>query len=353
MHIEKIIHDPVFQLNLVLWMAKEQSAQCFQVRPLFHQYGFSPLVIEQPFKFPVALSRQIDAASTLDISKEPEPEVILEKQATNQAIYFECKAQSFGPTSSNSKQARGHLLATGTAFAEVFHPREHCLLSYLVPDSDRARMSACLASLHSELSSGGFSPGTFSIHGLKSDGLSISYTWDKAFTEHLGLAESQPQEIPVLENITPETDPSPLMLVYTDEDCPDQESRNHYRRVLSEKLRASMLCDLNQEQGEGGFSLSADELLHNTTGGMFKYLGRERQKNMQLFVRNNIFNFIVSDWEKKVPALASLEGQTLTLTWGTDENRQNFLEWLEDRKNIFPAERIREIQSNLFDSGSK
>ncbi len=351
MHIDKLIHDPVFQLNLILWMAKEQPAQCFQVRPLFHQYGFSPLVIEQPFKFPVTLSLQIEAASVSDISKKPEPEVILGKQATKQAIYFECEAQSFGPGSSNSRQAKGHLLASGTAFAEVFRPLEHCLLCYLVPDPDRAAMNACLAGLHSELSSGGFSPGQFSIHGLKVNGGSIIYTWDKAFAEHLGISESQPQEIPVLENMTSETDPSPLMLVYTDEDCPDQESRNHYRRILIEKLRAAMLCDLNQ--GEGEISLSADDLLHNTTGGMYQYLGPERQKTLRAFVRKNVFDFIVTQWERQVPTLARLEGQTLSLAWGAAGNRQNFLEWLEDRKNIFPAERITEIQMNIFDSANE
>jgi hypothetical protein len=112
-----------------------------------------------------------------------------------------------------------------------------------------------------------------------------------------------------------------------------------------------MLCDLNQKQAAGGFSLSADELLHNTTGGMFQYLGRERQKKMRLFVRSNIFDFIVSEWKEEVPALASLEGQVLSLTWATAEQRRNFLEWLEDRATVFPAERVHEIQGGLFDQG--
>ena len=353
MQIEKLIHDPVFQLNLILWMAKEQPEECFQVRPLFHQHGFSPLVIEQPFKFPVALSRQIEALPASTISKEPEPEVILGKPSDKKAIYFECKAHSFGPSSSNSRQARGHLLASGAAFTEVFRPLELCLLGYLVPDSDRERMTDCLATLRSELSSGGFLPGQFSIHGLKVNGESLFYTWDERFAEHLGMAESQPQEIPVMGNITPETDPSPLMLVYTDEDCPDQESRNYYRRILSEKLRAAMLCDLNQEQGEVEMSLSSDDLLHNTTGGMFRYLGRKRQESLQNFVRINIFDFIVKQWESIVPNLAKRGGQTLTLAWGAAENRQNFLEWLEDRKTVFPAERITEIQTSIFDSANE
>lgn len=353
MQIENLIHDPVFQLNLILWMAKEQPEECFQIRPLFYQHGFSPLVIEQPFSFPVAVSLQIESSPASDISKQPEPEVILRKPVDRKAIYFECKAHSFGPESSNSRQAKGHLLASGSAFAEVFSPLDHCLLSYLVPDADRTGMNSCLTSLHRELSSGGFSPGQFSIHGLKVKEGSLFYTWDKRFAEHLEMAESHPHEIAVMENITPETNPSPLMLVYTDEDCPDQESRSYYRRILSEKLRAAMLCDLNQDQGDGEISLSVVDLLHNTTGGTYQYLGRERQKTLRAFVRKNVFDFIVTQWEQKVPTLARLEGQTLALAWGADGNRQNFLEWLEDRNIIFPAERITEIQMNIFDSANE
>jgi hypothetical protein len=353
-NIEKLIRDPVFQLNLILWMAKEQPEACFQVLPLFQQHGFSPFLIEQPFKFPVAVSRQIEGSPALSISKEPEPEVILSKPQDKKAIYFECKAQSFGPGSSNSRQARGHLLASGDAFADVYRPLEYCLLGYLVPDSDRGGMSECLTTLQGELSSGGFSPGQFSIHGLKVDGGSLFYTWGKRLAEHLGMPESQPDEIPVMENITPETNPSPLLLVYTDEDCPDRESRDYYRRILCEKLRAAMLCDLNQEHGELGIPLSSDGLLHNTTGGMFQYLGRKRQESLRNFVRDNIFDFIVQQWESKVPDLAKREGQTLTLAWGGAENKKNFLEWLEDRKAVFPAERITEVQMNItFDSADE
>ena len=40
MKTEALLRDPVFQLNLLIWMAKEQPANSYRVRPLFFENGF-------------------------------------------------------------------------------------------------------------------------------------------------------------------------------------------------------------------------------------------------------------------------------------------------------------------------
>ena len=52
MRTELLLQDPVFQLNILLWMAKEQPPEHFRIRPLFTQLRFSVMYIEQPFRFP-------------------------------------------------------------------------------------------------------------------------------------------------------------------------------------------------------------------------------------------------------------------------------------------------------------
>ena len=52
MKTELFLCDPVLQLNLLLWMAKEQPKDGYRVRPLFHERGFKIIYIEQPFPFP-------------------------------------------------------------------------------------------------------------------------------------------------------------------------------------------------------------------------------------------------------------------------------------------------------------
>jgi hypothetical protein len=134
MKTEDRLRDPIFQLNLLLWMAKEQPAEGYRVRPLFHQCGFRIIYIENPFPFPEATIQQV-AASVLDISQNPEADLILGHDHNGKGLYFEAKANSFGPDSTTAKQGRAHLVATGRVFGEVLAPLKSCLLCYVVPQS--------------------------------------------------------------------------------------------------------------------------------------------------------------------------------------------------------------------------
>ena len=154
MKVDLLLKDPVFQLNLLLWMAKEQDAENYYVYPLFHQLGFRIIYIETAFAFPEETTRAIQD-SGLDISIEPEPDMILGRESDNKALYFEAKANSFSSNSTTCKQARAHLVASGPVFGEVLSPLNACLLCYVVPDSGCGPMSECLTALAKELSNKG------------------------------------------------------------------------------------------------------------------------------------------------------------------------------------------------------
>src|ERR1700676_1052256 len=128
-----LIRDPVFQLNLLLWMAKEQPPIGYVVKPLFFENGFAVLYIEQPFAFPEAAVVAIEKC-TQNISAKPEPELLLRRMLDKKALYLEAKANSFSSTSDTARQARGHLLAAGEVFAEVLAPLQSCLLCYVLPN---------------------------------------------------------------------------------------------------------------------------------------------------------------------------------------------------------------------------
>ena len=228
MKTDALLRDPVFQLNLLVWMAKDQPSSGYRVRPFFFENGFRLVYIEQPFAFPDATARAIDA-SGLQITKTPEPETILGRAADQKALYFEAKANSFGTNSSNSPQARGHLLACGPAFAETLKPLESALLCYVVPQDRCALMAECLSSLSTELRSATLAPGEHSVHGLGVNGTDLIYSWDQKFKQHGGVGLDS---IAVLHELQDDTDPSPLLLVFTDEDCPNQERSGFYRRAL-------------------------------------------------------------------------------------------------------------------------
>jgi hypothetical protein len=285
MKTEALLRDPVFQLNLLLWMAKEQPTAGFRVRPLFYDWGFEIIYIEQPFAFPEE-TMKIMKDSGLEISISQEPELILGRKEDKKALYFEAKANSFSATSKkNPRQARAHLMASGPVFGEVFSPLNTCLLCYMVPADMCQKMSECLTTLAHELRHKGLEPGQFSSHGLAVIGKQIIYSWDSTFKDHVGTTDNA---VPVLDDVAEDTDPAPLVLVFSDEDCSNQEKRDFYRQVVIDQVRACLLCDLHAHTLGERYETSPDNLLAKTTDGIFEYLGRERQKGLRHLVRENI-----------------------------------------------------------------
>jgi hypothetical protein len=325
---EALIRDPVFQLNLLLWMTKEQPSSGYRVRPFFCENGFGIVYIEQPFAFPDTTARAIEASS-LNISKEPEPEMILGRNTDKKGLYFEAKADSFSPESSNSKQARGHLLACGPAFAEALAPFELGLLCYVVPKDRCLPMAECLAKLTTELQSPPMAPGPHSVHGLEVVAQDLVYSWDNAFKQHIGVAGDG---VAILHELQDDTDPSPLLLIFSDQDCPNPERAGYYRRVLVNQVVAKLVADLHLLPLEQPYSITARELLLHTSDGILNYLARDRQKNMINIVRQNVFARIASSWRDKSFTPVQLEGDRLQINFKDNLAKEPFMDWLEDPK---------------------
>jgi hypothetical protein len=343
MKVELLLKDPVFQLNILL--AKEQPPDHFRVRPLFHQLRFSIEYIEQPFFFPDELIGAVEA-SGIEISTKPEPELMLSRSEDNKALYFEAKAGSFGPESSNRRQALGHLLAAGPAFSEVYAPLTTCLLCYVLPAGEHGPMADCLAGLSMELSGKGLRPGQYSVHELSVEDSQLVYAWDQAFCDHVGSIE---RRAVLINHVEDETDPAPLLLIFSDEDCPNCESRDFYRRALIEQVRASLLCDLHSLEVGVEISMTVDEVLVKTTEELFNFLGKQRQKSLRRFVRTNVLGHLFDHWKEKQPGVMTLAGNELTIQWSTGDQKEEFLEWLEDRRRAFPLARPPQDQPTLFD----
>jgi len=331
-----LVRDPVFQLNLLLWMAKEQPADAYVVRPLFFEQGYSILYIENPFPFPPDTLRAIEE-SKKEISKKPEPELILGRMRDKTALYFEAKANSFSSESETSKQARGHLLAAGEAFAEVMAPLRSCLLCYVVPEDNRPLMGVCLHELAAELATAGLKPSLHSCHGLAVESPSLRYSWDDSFRKHVGIAESSSV---IMSGITEDTDPSPLFLIYTDEDYPDDEQRDLLRRCLVNQVHALLVCDINRVPPNELYQCSAESLLIEITDDLFRFLGRARQKGMRRLVTENVLRRIAEFSKDKYSGAVVVQGQQLLIRFPDESTKTAFLDWLEDfKRTTFQAKK--------------
>jgi hypothetical protein len=341
-----LIRDPIFQLNLLLWMTKEQPPSGYVVKPLFFQTGFRVVYIEQPFPLPQETVRAIQT-SERDISIAPEPELLLGRMPDKRALYFEAKANSFSSTSANCKQARAHLLAAGPAFGEVMAPYRSCLLCYVVPEETRPLMGECLSELVTDLGSCGLQPGTHSCHGLSVLDQELHYSWDESFQGHTGVSGTSAVVLsPVLED----TDPSPLFLIYTDEDYPGTEYRDLLRRCIVNQVHAYLVCDLHRQRFDDTYERSAQSLLTEMTEGLYDYLGRKRQKAMRRLVTENVFRRIAEFSKDRFPGV-QLQRDVLSITFADEQGKAGFLEWLEDfKRTAFQAAKPPDELPSLFDN---
>ncbi len=345
MNHDSLIRDPLVQLNLLLWMAKEQPHDAFVVRPVYHELGFRLIYIEHPFKFPQESMSAIDA-SRLAISREPEPEVILGRAADRHALYFEAKADSFSPDSDNSKQARGHLLATGPAFAEVMAPLSSCLLCYLVPEGNRDLMHACLDTLSQQLSDEGFEAGLHSTHGLSVVDRELRYSWDEAFKRHVAVDEDGAT---VMRDLDADTDPTPLLLVYSVEDYPDKERQDLLRQCLIDQVHALLLSERHRLAPPAAYECSAESLLVEMTDGVFGFLGRRRQKGMRDLVRHSVLRRIQEYSQDRFEDVVTFTGRVLRISFPNQDRKTRFLDWFEDAKRTaFEAKKPPQKSLPLF-----
>jgi len=348
MELDRLIRNPGFQLNLLLWMAKEQPEGCEQVRPLFAELGLRLLSVEKPFPLPEEMARQIGEME-LEISTKPEPELILQRPEDGKALYFEAKASSFGPDSSTARQARGHLLACGPAFAEVLTPLRECLLCYVLPDDQTAQMAACLSALAGQLTDAGLEPGKTSLHGFAvQDGSRLAYVWDCALREFLGLEEETCVAI-LLEAEDGETDPCPLILVYSDEDYPDPESKDLFRQAFLRRVHTCLLCGLHLNPAlNTPIPLVLEELLMETTEGVYEYMGRDRRRSLRSLVNERILRRIRDYWEPRAAGLYQREQGEVVFRFASQDVRDRFLDWLE--REEFGGAAVPRHQDTLFDA---
>src|SRR5438552_10095868 len=323
---ELLIRDPVFKLNLLLWMAKEQPPKGYVVKALFFENGFNIIYIEQPFPFPPETLDAIEK-SNKEISKEPEPELLLGRMPDRKALYFEAKSNSFSPESGVAKQARGHLLAVGDAFAEVLAPLQNCLLCYVVPAENCGFMQDCLQELAADLSGAALKPGSHSSHGLAVEGADLRYSWDAPFQQHVGIVGDSAI---VMSGLVEDTDPIPLLLIYTDEDYPDADKRDLLRRCVVNQVHALLVCDLNRLAPNDAYQRSAESMLVDMTDGLFRYLGRKRQKAMRRLVTENVLRRIADFCRERFPGAVVLEGQQLKIRFPDAGIKSSFLDLLED-----------------------
>lgn len=129
-----LLSDPLFQLNLSLWLTRPRHAGNFTPRPILREAGYEVYYIEPELNLPPALQAQL-AAKKLPHSSHSEPEIIFRGEAGD-FIIWECKCSLFGYEPKKDereyRQARTFLLTTPSVLASALGlPSEHVKEAHL------------------------------------------------------------------------------------------------------------------------------------------------------------------------------------------------------------------------------
>ncbi|MBM3301542.1 MAG: hypothetical protein FJY85_16520, partial [Deltaproteobacteria bacterium] len=239
LEVNELIGDPLFQLNALLWLT-QPLPHGDRITPLFYQHGFTVYAIAPLLPVPLDL-RLVAQQAGIAMRDGVRPDAVLTRESDRKFAFAECKAGSFGPTSSTAEQARSLLVVAGPRAAEVLGLASgqvaDSLLAFVVPEAGRELLAPTLVSLGKELGEKRISVGRFSVLSLVLTDTDVSIMTDELGSSFFGL----PSGASPFMKREPDTDPRPLYFIPYDPDIGQSEEEKVFcKRVLFERMHSTV-----------------------------------------------------------------------------------------------------------------
>lgn len=113
---DDLLKDPLFQLNMLLWLAQPLPAGN-EISPLLYRRGFTVYAIAPLLPLPLDVRQVVH--DTLALQSGVRPDIVLVHNQERKFAFHECKTNSFGPDSSTAAQIRSLLIISGSRAAEI------------------------------------------------------------------------------------------------------------------------------------------------------------------------------------------------------------------------------------------
>ena len=222
--IDDMLSDPLFQLNVMLWLA-QPLPKGKNITPIFYNQGFYVYAIA-PLLAPPPDVRASAIEAEVNIQERCRPDVILKSGEENKFVFTECKAASFGVDSSTAEQARSLLIVAGPRADEILGlPSDQdtrSLLAFLIPEDKRNSLRKTLKSLKEELAGKGLGPGDSSILALAASAGNLLIRMDVEAQKMFSLSEADNNFL----TLEPDTDPRPLYFIPYDPDVLNDQKQD-------------------------------------------------------------------------------------------------------------------------------
>lgn len=268
--------DSLLQVNLLLWASLPQPEHA-PIVPVLRNAGLDLFAIEVPLNTPTN-QLSLLRSSSLHISPNPVPDVILLNEKQNRLTLIECKAGYFGLESENSNQARGLLVAAENISSRLagMASTMQAEVCYLVPDRDVQAMHDTLNVLSTQLVQAGLPTSPAASIGVSIHNGEISLTTANTLQHQCVL----PTIIcPEMKIVTDQTgDLRPLYILPW---LPGAENADN--RAFFEKVRAEVLSHLGKATIGKQMVLDFNTLLTNITRGVFGYWRDKQSLRGQVF----------------------------------------------------------------------
>lgn len=175
---QAFLRDPIYQLNLVLWLLEDVPSGVY-VRPVLKELGYEIFGIGRQLVLPPAV-RELAASRGIVVKAAPRPDVIARKVGLHEFLSIECKGSSFGPDSSDAAQALALIAASGDVRGPFGLPLANGrpipgFVIYVIPEGDAPLMAATLGDLQHKAEIAGLPDGMAGCLGLdtREDGVYI------------------------------------------------------------------------------------------------------------------------------------------------------------------------------------
>lgn len=281
----ELIADPVFQLNSLLWLT-QPLPDAVGIRPVLREAGFEVDAICPSLTLPPDILLLLKD-SGLAHQDHIRSDVVLCRQQDGRYGVVECKGNSFSPDSSTARQARTLLVAVGPRLDEALGLSsgtvKRSTAGYLVASQAAAEMDLTLQALSNELRSRKLRAGASCVLALEPGTAALSLAADSSARDFFNLPSEKVDFVPLEEG----TDPRPLYFIPYDPDCnQSEEERAYCKRVLFERIQASLLGAGGRALPPADLVFDAVGLLNDATLGMYDlWENKESARHMRKLVR--------------------------------------------------------------------
>jgi len=292
LNLNEICKDPLFQLNLAIWITQPQPSTYFYIYPLFYKSGLNIYSIGPLLTLPPDIRHKV--SDKIICQDSARPDLVLELKDKKRFCFLECKSSSFGPESSSSNQARTFLLLAGPIISEVLgigqRGDNEGILCYFLGSNNAVLMQKTLEQLTEEIQNKtGLPTGKFGCFEIKPSKSTITLEYSESVKNFLNLVKNSPVDIIELEE---NTDPRPLYFIPYDPNIHQtKEERELCKRILFERILSHIISEVGRADVPSSITFTTDELLSLATFGLYKiWDDNDAKKHIRKLVEHFLIN---------------------------------------------------------------